>query len=94
MPVVAFAEKNLSPGDFALNSDATVFPFLVSTRRTSKVSYLPCVKDSVGAIEQLTERQLQSFTALEKNSVVIVDLDDASEYEDRIEMLSRHDAAI
>lgn len=77
-----------------------MFPFLVSTRRTSKVSYLPCVKDSVGAIEQLTDRQLWSFTAkellegtpiaLEKNSVVIVDLDDASEYEDRIEMLSRH----
>lgn len=83
-----------------MDSDATVFPFLVSTRKASKVSYLPCVQDSVGAIEQLTDRQLRSFTAkellegtpitLEKNSIVIVDLDDASEYEDRIEMISRH----
>lgn len=75
-----------------------VFPHLSQLKTTNKVTYLPFVEDPIGVIKGLTDKEvievsvnnLMKTNSLPKGEILIIDLNDAKENENRIEMLNRH----
>lgn len=101
--IVVFAEHTLSPEDFAHHDSNGITPFenLHDFLKTSSFDYLPYVQNPIGAIKELgkgvTEVSLASLLhhfEIPKNEILIVDLNDAKDNEQRIQMLKRHDSAI
>ncbi|XP_045461836.1 V-type proton ATPase subunit S1 [Harmonia axyridis] len=101
--LIVFAEHTLSPEDF-VHHDAygkTPFENLHYYLKRSSVDYLPYVQNPIGAIKELgkgvTEISLASLSRnfeLPKGEILIVDLNDAKDNEQRTQMLKRHDSAI
>ncbi|XP_044748839.1 V-type proton ATPase subunit S1 [Coccinella septempunctata] len=101
--IVVFAERTLSPEDFAHHDTKGITPFenLHDFLKTSSVDYLPYVQNPIGATKELgkevTEVPLASLlhnSEVPNGEVLIVDLNDAKDNEPRIQMLKRHDSAI
>ncbi|KAK9877238.1 hypothetical protein WA026_016982 [Henosepilachna vigintioctopunctata] len=101
--VVVFAEETLSPEDFAQHNEngKTSFKALHKLLESSNVDYKPYVQNPIGAVKQLekgvTEVSIASLLRnfnVPKDEVLIVDLNDAKDDEDRQDMLRRHDTAI
>lgn len=100
--LVVFAEETLSPEDFAQHGQSAVtFPNLAKLKKSTRVSYLPNVQNPITALKHLdvsiTEVPVDEFGKsfeIPETDVLIVNLNDAKDSEDRIDMLKRHDAAI
>ncbi|XP_057663082.1 V-type proton ATPase subunit S1 [Diorhabda carinulata] len=100
--LVIFAEQTLSPEDFAQHDPSAVtFPNLVELKKSTRVSYLPNVQNPITALKHLdvsiTEVPVDKFGKsfeIPETDVLVVNLNDAKDSEDRIVMLKRHDAAI
>jgi V-type H+-transporting ATPase S1 subunit len=100
--LVVFAEQTLSPEDFVKHDQSTeTFPNLAKLKKSMKISYLPNVQNPIKALKHLditvTEVPLdkveKSFE-IPDTDILTINLDDAMESENRIDMLKRHDAAI
>lgn len=98
--IVVFAEETLSPEDFI--ETGVVRPFQHLAKLADKVSYLPLVERPVELVKGIPFREVAEVsikTILDKDTlppqrVLIVNLNDAKEDEDRTDMLKRHDEAI
>lgn len=98
--IVVFAEETLSPEDFI--ETGVVKPFQHLAKLADKVSYLPLVERPVELVKDIPFREVAEVsikTILDKDTlppqrVLIVNLNDAKEDEDRTDMLKRHDEAI
>lgn len=91
--------SQLSPEDFAQrdqNGD-TLYPNLSKFKEsTSIVSYLPYVQNPIKSLKHLnkefTETSIEKFSNddLSKDTILIINLNDAEDNEDRTDMLKRH----
>ena len=101
-PLVVFLEQSLSPEDFLLqdSNGNSIFSTLAPLKQSTSVNYWSCVKNPITSITSLKERNViktsvnsvlnESFK-LTPGDILVVDLNDANEEEDRIDMLQRHD---
>lgn len=89
----------LSPEDFAQHdrNGRTPFSQISQLKTTAKVTYWPFVHAPIRAVKQLdkkivevTAESLENDLTIPDNQVLIVDLNDAREDEDRADMLNRH----
>ncbi|CAG9855197.1 unnamed protein product [Phyllotreta striolata] len=100
--IVVYAEETLSPEDFAQRDDAGVaFPNLAKISKTTKASYLPNVQRPIEALDhldatvtQVSVDKLDKGLDISETDVLIVNLIDAEDDENRIDMLRRHDSKI
>lgn len=101
--MVVFAEHTLSPEDFAHHDANGITPYenLHDCLKTSSVDYMPYVQNPIGAIKELGKEVIEvSLLSLlhnlevPKGKIVIVDLNDAEDDEQRMQMLKRHDSAM
>ncbi|GJQ67799.1 hypothetical protein Trydic_g21094 [Trypoxylus dichotomus] len=98
--VVIFAEPNLSPEDFGAvdASGNEVFTQLPNIKASK--GYLPSVNDPISVLKTIRSNDMTETTVKEfdvnniKTSIVIIDLDDVQDDEDRSEILARHDKSI
>lgn len=88
-----------SPEDLGLEDENgnKVFSNLAKLRKSSKVSYLPYVQNPIRALKHL-DASVSEISAdsindkfiLPDSEILIVNLDDATDSENRINMLKRH----
>ncbi|KAF5284780.1 hypothetical protein FQA39_LY04505 [Lamprigera yunnana] len=92
----------LSPEDFLLRNEenGSIFSMLPSLKESSS-NYWSCVKNPIDAIYSLRDKNVIETTfssfptgSYKANDVVVFNLNDANEEEDRINMLQRHDKLI
>ncbi|XP_017779714.1 PREDICTED: V-type proton ATPase subunit S1 [Nicrophorus vespilloides] len=98
--IVVFAEPNLSPEDFVVQ-DKKTFQNVAKISSTVQVSYMPLVENPVETVKDLLTKDVTVVSIneilnneLPESRVLIVNLNDAKDDEDRIDMLRRHDATI
>ncbi|CAG9760203.1 unnamed protein product [Ceutorhynchus assimilis] len=98
--IVIFAEQSLSPEDFGQRdrSGNTAFPNLSKVKKSSKVSYFPYVQNSIKAakhasddVAEISIERLKENFKIPEAEILIIDLNDATENEQRFDMLKRHD---
>lgn len=100
--VVVFAEETLSPEDFVRDSNGrNAFNYLSNLRKDYAVTYRPYVQNPVKILKEVENSVEISLDKLRENDyeipkakVLIVDLNDAKENEQRFDMLHRHDSEI
>ncbi|KAF2879631.1 hypothetical protein ILUMI_26544 [Ignelater luminosus] len=105
-PILVFAEQTLSSEDLmSCDGDGkTPFVHLSSQKNSAQISYWPFVKNPIKVLKELPDRNKietsiksilndHSFV-LRDGDILIVDLNDAHEGEDRLQMLKRHDQDI
>lgn len=89
----------LSPEDFAQRDVLGNTPYLnlVDLKSKAKVTYWPFVHNPTRALKQLDKKlvvvsadSLLGNLEVPKDSILVVDLNDARDDEDRTEMLKRH----
>lgn len=90
----------MSPEDFAQKDNAgqQVFSNLAGLRQSAKVSYLPYVQSPVKALKNIDVSVSEIFVddiikntfTIPKGDILIVNLNDAAETENRVDMLKRH----
>lgn len=88
----------LSPEDFVQHDQSgIVFSNLAKLAKTTKVSYLPSVHNPIKALKHLdatvTEVSLDKLDKgfeIPETDILIVNLNDATDSENRIDMLKRH----
>lgn len=90
----------MSPEDFAQHDQngETAFPKLYELKKQKQhVTYKPYVQNPIGAIKQLdkdvTELSIASLLStsdVPKKNILIIDLNDAKDDEQRFHMLKRH----
>ncbi|KRT81025.1 hypothetical protein AMK59_5809, partial [Oryctes borbonicus] len=98
--VVIFAEPNLSSEDFGAvdQSGNKVFSHLSSVKASR--TYLPSVANPMDVLKSIHTNDISQTTVKEfdisniKSSILIVDLDDVQDDEERNEILARHDKSI
>lgn len=98
--IVVFVEETLSPEDFIETSNQKPFQHLA--KLSEKVSYLPLVEKPVELVKEIPYRDFAEVTikmvldseTLPPQRILIINLNDAKEDEDRIDMLKRHDESI
>jgi V-type H+-transporting ATPase S1 subunit len=98
--IVIFKEVTLSPEDFSHNKEVT-FPHLSQISKIAQVTYYPSVENPLSAVSSLplssTEVDLKEVLLnanVPEDKILIVDLNDVQEEENRNAMLRRHDVAI
>lgn len=100
-PLVIFVEQTLSPEDFNSEDEEgkSIFPTLAALKSTT-VNYLSCVKNPIVSITSMKERNsvkssvnniLNGSVKIHAGDILLVDMNDANEDEDRVDMLHRHD---
>lgn len=101
--IVIFAEQSLSPEDFGQRdrSGNIAFPNLSKVRKTSKATYLSYVQNPIKSVRHASEdvsdisiERLKENFEIPESKIVIIELNDAKENEQRFDMLKRHDAFI
>lgn len=102
--IVVFSETNLSPEDFIGHDEEghSNFQHLADLESTARISYLPYVEDPINVIRELSDNDVTEISLetlnnqpiVPKSRILIVDLNDAKDDEDRNDMLRRHDATI
>lgn len=88
----------LSPEDFAQRDQNgnTIFPNLANSRDNSVVSYLPYVQNPIKSLKHLNknfiEIDINNFDDIDipNDTILIINLNDAEDNEDRTDMLKRH----
>ncbi|XP_060516168.1 V-type proton ATPase subunit S1 [Cylas formicarius] len=101
--LVVFTEQTLSPEDFSQRDESgfTTYPRLLKLRKTYKASYFPYVQNPIKALDNLVGNptlisadQITEGWNVPDSQIIIIELNDASENEQRHEMLKRHDSLI
>lgn len=88
----------LSPEDFARHGSNGQSPFssIAQLKSSAKVTYWPFVHSPIRAVKQLDKRITEIAAdnledlIIPNDEILIVDLNDARDNEDRIDMLKRH----
>lgn len=89
----------LSPEDFARHDSngRTPFASISQLKSSAKVTYWPFVHSPIRAVKQLDKRiseiateNLDRDLIIPSDEILIVDLNDARDEEDRLDMLERH----
>lgn len=98
--IIVFAEESLSPEDFGQRDRLgnIAYPNLSKVRKNSKTTYLSYVQNPIKATRHVSEdvseisiERLKENFEIPESSVVIINLNDARENEQRFDMLKRHD---
>ncbi|RZC43100.1 uncharacterized protein BDFB_008836 [Asbolus verrucosus] len=102
--IIVFAEHTLSPEDFAQRDQngEIAFPNIFSLKKPrTYVTYKPYVQNPIGAIKQLDKKvtelsigSLLNGPNVPKNNILVIDLNDAKDDEQRFHMLKRHDSDV
>lgn len=101
-PLVIFVEQTLSPEDFNSEDEEgkSIFPTLEALKESTTINYLSCVKNPIMSITSMKERNsmkssvpniLNGSVKIRAGDILLVDMNDANEDEDRVDMLHRHD---
>ncbi|KAK5639444.1 hypothetical protein RI129_011936 [Pyrocoelia pectoralis] len=101
-PLVIFVEQTLSPEDFNSEDEEgkSIFPTLAALKESTTINYLSCVKNPITSITSMKERNsikssvtniLNGSIKIRAGDILLVDMNDADEDEDRVDMLHRHD---
>ncbi|VEN50451.1 unnamed protein product [Callosobruchus maculatus] len=102
--ILVFSEETLSPEDFAQydRSGGILYSNLAKLRQSQKVSYLPYVQNPIRALKHLNvaihevpvEKLINENFDIPATDILIVNLNDAKDFEDRLDMLKRHDTVV
>nr|CAH7740154.1 unnamed protein product [Callosobruchus chinensis] len=102
--ILVFSEETLSPEDFAQydRSGGILYSNLAKLKQSQKVSYLPYVQNPIRALKHLNaaihevavEKLVNENFDIPATDILIVNLNDAKDFEDRLDMLKRHDTVV
>ncbi|CAH1965094.1 unnamed protein product [Acanthoscelides obtectus] len=102
--ILVFSEETLSPEDFAQydRTGGILYSNLAKLKQSQKVSYLPYVQNPIGALKHLNadiqempvEKLINENFNIPETDILIINLIDAKDFEDRLDMLKRHDTVV